>query len=96
MNPNTEKLLQTLFFVFCIIVVISSSVYLVYLNDISKTESDNHQDEDFIRTIRGLECHQLEQYILDMKYRWGEIIQYHSFKYSGLLEEYQINYNRSK
>lgn len=40
-------------------------------------------DKDFERTITGLECHRLAQYILDIEYRWDDIIQYYSFKRSG-------------
>ena len=89
MKQETKQIIHSLFFAVALSVGISIGVYLVLWGFVLQAESDN-QDDDFIRTIRGLECHQLEQYILDMKYRWGEVIQYHSFKCVNFLEEQQL------
>ncbi len=49
----------------------------------------NNNSDSFVRTITGLECHQLEQYILEMEYNWDKVIEYHSFKCIDFPEENQ-------
>ena len=43
--------------------------------------------KNFVRIVTGLECHQLERYILDMNDKWDDVIEYHFFKCPDLVEE---------
>lgn len=53
-------------------------------------------DKDFVRNITGLECHQLERYILDMEYSWDKVIEYHSFKCIDSLVGFEIKHETVK
>lgn len=50
-------------------------------------------DKNFERTITGLECHRLEQYVLEMEYQWDKVIEYHSFKCSDSPSEFEAEHN---
>lgn len=82
---------MNLVFIFRIIaVLVWVGVGVVFGMILEQNLSDDDNSNDFVRTITGLECHQLEQYILEMEYRWDDVIQYHSFRcldFSLVLED---------
>ena len=92
MNPDGLKSITSKIVSFGI--TMTAVIVVIFLLAIIIGEGNNDVDlqspersEDFVRTITGLECHQMKRYILDMGYQWDKVIEYHSVKCGDFLEE---------